>query len=67
MLRRGAVYLKHGGYPGGPNPYWDMGLLYPQWDLADHIRMLHPELLPDHTLIFHQTLASWIAKTKETP
>ncbi len=67
MLRRGAVHIKHGGSPGGPNPYWDMGLLYPQWDLADHIRILHPELLPDHELVFHQSLASWVARSQETP
>jgi iron complex transport system substrate-binding protein len=67
MLKRGAVYLKHSGRDGGPNPYFDLGLPNPHWDLADHIRILHPELLPDHTLIFHQSLASWIERSKETP
>jgi iron complex transport system substrate-binding protein len=66
MFQRGEVYLKHSGRPGGPNPYWDLGLLNPHWDLADHIKILHPELLPDHHLVFHQTLASWIARSKET-
>jgi iron complex transport system substrate-binding protein len=67
MLRRGTVYIKHSGQPGGPNPYWDLGLPNPQWDLADHIKMLHPHLLPDHELVFHQSLASWIARSQETP
>jgi iron complex transport system substrate-binding protein len=67
MLRRGAVYVKNSGRPGGLNPYWDLGLPNPHWDLADHIKILHPELLPDHELIFHQTLASRFARSKETP
>lgn len=66
MLGRGQVYLKHGGRPGGPNPYFDLGLLHPHSDLADHIRILHPGLLPDHDLFFHQSLASWIERSKET-
>jgi iron complex transport system substrate-binding protein len=64
-LHRGAVYLKHSGRAGGPNPYWDLGLPNPQWDLADHIKILHPELLPDHRLIFHQPLSSWNARSSE--
>jgi iron complex transport system substrate-binding protein len=64
-FQRGATYLKHGGWPGGPNPYWDQGLPNPHWDLADHIRILHPDLLPDHELIFHQSYASWLERSKE--
>lgn len=64
-LRRGATYVKHGGRRGGPNPYWDLAFPNPHWDLADHIAMLHPEILPDHRPLFHQPLASWIAHTEE--
>jgi iron complex transport system substrate-binding protein len=67
MLQREAVYLKHSGREGAPNPYFDLGLLYPHLDLADHIRILHPELMPDHDLFFHQSLASWIERSKEKP
>jgi iron complex transport system substrate-binding protein len=67
MPLRGAVYVKHSGRPGGPNPYWDLGLPNPHWDLGDHIKILHPDLLPDHELKFHQSLASWDARSKETP
>jgi iron complex transport system substrate-binding protein len=67
MLHRGTVYLKHSGKPGSPNPYWDLGFPNPHWDLADHIKILHPELLPDHELVFHHSLASWIERMKDMP
>jgi iron complex transport system substrate-binding protein len=65
-LKNGAVYIKHSGRPGGPNPYWDLGLPNPHWDLADHIKILHPELLPDHKLIFYQPFLAWLARSKES-
>jgi iron complex transport system substrate-binding protein len=66
VRQRGAIYVKHRERPGAANPFWDQGMLNPHWDLADHIRILHPERLPDHQLIFHQRLASWIDRSKET-
>lgn len=64
MLARGTVYLKHRGAPGAPNPYWDFGLPHPHHELADHIKLLHPELLPDHVLVFHQSLGSWAGQER---
>jgi iron complex transport system substrate-binding protein len=64
-VKSGMIYIKHAGYPGGPNAYWDLGLPNPHWDLADHIKILHPELLPDHRLIFHQPFSVWITRSKE--
>jgi iron complex transport system substrate-binding protein len=66
MRRNGTVFIQHPGRPGRPNPYWDLGLLHPDWLLADHIKMLHPELLPDHQLVFYQSFASWTARSKGT-
>ena len=65
MPRNGTVFIQHPGRPGGPNPYWDLGVLHPDWELADHIKMLHPELLPDHELVFYQSFTSWTARSQK--
>ena len=38
----------------GGNDYWQSGVLHPDLILADLIHILHPELLPDHTLYYFQ-------------
>lgn len=40
----------------GGNDFYERGALHPDEVLADYIRILHPELLPAHTLIYHQRL-----------
>lgn len=41
--------------PSGGSDFWESGALYPDRTLKDMIRILHPELLPDHELFyFHQ-------------
>jgi iron complex transport system substrate-binding protein len=42
--------------PNGGNDYWETGVTNPDLVLADLIRILHPELLPDHELFFYQQL-----------
>jgi iron complex transport system substrate-binding protein len=37
----------------GGNAYFEMGVVRPDLVLADMISILHPELLPDHTLMFY--------------
>lgn len=64
MRQRGTVFIQHPGGPGDPNPYWDLGLLHPDRELADHIKMLHPTLLPEHELEFYQSFESWTARAK---
>ncbi len=41
----------------GGNDYWETGVTNPHLILADLIKILHPELLPDHELYFYQKLA----------
>ena len=54
---RGRVYNanarlnEHGG-----NDYWERGISRPDLVLADFIRILHPERLPDHALHFYRRL-----------
>ena len=40
----------------GSNDYWESGAVNPQLILADLIRILHPDLLPGHELVYYQKL-----------
>ena len=40
----------------GANDYWESGAVNPHLLLADLIRILHPELLPDHELVYYKQL-----------
>ena len=40
----------------GGNDYWESGILNPQVILADLIHIFHPELLPNHELVYYQKL-----------
>ena len=38
----------------GSNDYWESGVARPDEVLADVIKILHPELLPEHELVYHR-------------
>jgi iron complex transport system substrate-binding protein len=40
----------------GGNDYWESGSLRPDIVLADLIKILHPQLLPNHELVFYRRL-----------
>ena len=40
----------------GSNDYWESGVVKPQLILADLIKIFHPELLPDHQLVYYKQL-----------
>jgi iron complex transport system substrate-binding protein len=40
----------------GGNDYWESGLTRPDIVLADLIKIFHPELVPDHKLVYYQQL-----------
>lgn len=40
----------------GGNNYWEKGLVEPQIILKDMIRIIHPELLPDHQLLYYKII-----------
>jgi iron complex transport system substrate-binding protein len=40
----------------GSNDYWESGVVYPQVVLADMIRILHPGVLADDSLIYYRQL-----------
>jgi len=40
----------------GSNDYWESGIVNPDQVLADLIKLFHPELLPDHELVYYHPL-----------
>ena len=40
----------------GSNDYWESGAVSPDVILADLIHILHPELLPNHVLVYYKQL-----------
>lgn len=42
--------------PTGGNDYWERGIVNPHLVLADMIKIFHPDLLPDHQLIWYRLL-----------
>lgn len=42
--------------PSGANDFWESSVVRPDWLLKDLIRILHPELLPEHELKYYQQL-----------
>lgn len=40
----------------GSNDYWESGAVNPHLVLGDLIKILHPELLPDHVLVYYKQL-----------
>lgn len=51
VFNNNARVNEHGG-----NDYWESGLANPDVLLADLIKIFHPELLPDHELVYYQQL-----------
>lgn len=37
----------------GGNDYWESGVVHPEIVLADMIKILHPEIVPDHNLYYY--------------
>jgi iron complex transport system substrate-binding protein len=40
----------------GGNDFWESGLIHPQIILKDLIKIFHPQLLPDYTLVYYKKL-----------
>lgn len=40
----------------GANDFWESGAVHPEIVLADLIRLLHPDLLPDHHLFYYRSI-----------
>lgn len=56
-VEAGRVYNFNGRVTeSGGNDYWERGLVEPDVVLADLVRVFHPELLPDHRLVYLRRL-----------
>lgn len=42
----------------GGNNYYELGAANPHLVLLDYVAMFHPDLLPDHTFLFHRQLSA---------
>jgi iron complex transport system substrate-binding protein len=56
-FKRKQIYNIFGRYTeGGGNDYYETGIVQPQVILKDIVKIFHPELLPDHDLVYHAQL-----------
>lgn len=56
-FRTGQVYANNKRVaPEGGNDYWESGILNPHVVLADLVKILYPEILPEHELFYYQKL-----------
>lgn len=57
VIHTGNIYNFHARCtPTGANDYWEGGVMHPDIILADFIKMLHPQLLPNHQLFYARKL-----------
>lgn len=42
--------------PSGGNDYWESGVQRPDLILSDLVKIMHPDLLPDHEFVYYQLL-----------
>ncbi len=56
-LQQGQVYNNDARVnPAGGNDFWESGIVNPDVVLADLIKILHPERLPEHELVYYREL-----------
>lgn len=56
-FKEGHVYNIFGRYTeGGGNDYYEQGVIEPHIVLKDIVKIFHPELLPNHKLVYHTQL-----------
>lgn len=52
-----TIYNIYGRYtPGGGNDYYESAIVAPHIVLKDMVRIFHPDLLPDHDLVYYNQL-----------
>lgn len=56
-VKTGRVYNNNAAtFHNGRNRFWETGMAQPHIILADLIKIFHPELLPNHQLVYYQKL-----------
>jgi iron complex transport system substrate-binding protein len=54
--QKGRIYVHDAQRNGHKNPFWRSGYANPHLVLADFVKIFHPELVPEHELIFYRKL-----------
>ncbi|MBO7124909.1 MAG: ABC transporter substrate-binding protein [Bacteroidales bacterium] len=58
VYKKKAIYNRSKrSFPNGGNDYWEYGYVRPDIVLADYMKIIHPELLPDYETVFLEKLA----------
>ena len=56
-VNNGTVYSSYYKVnENGGNDYYELGVVRPDLVLADFVKMFHPELVPDHEMVFHKRI-----------
>ncbi len=56
-FKNGQIYNIYGRYTeGGGNDYYEMAMMEPHVILKDIVKIFHPDLLPEHDLVYHARL-----------
>ena len=56
-FKTGQIYNIYGRYrPNGGNDYYESAVMAPHVVLKDVVKIFHPELLPDHELVYYNQL-----------
>lgn len=56
IARSGRFFVTYNPDKHGRNPYWDQALINPHLELADYIKAIHPDILPEHEFVFLRNL-----------
>jgi iron complex transport system substrate-binding protein len=56
-VNNGTVYSSYYKVnENGGNDYYESGVVRPDLVLADFVKMFHPELIPDHEMVYHKRI-----------
>lgn len=47
-----SFFVSYNPTTGDRNPWWDGALIHPDEELMDYVKLLHPDLVPEHTFRF---------------
>ena len=56
IAHSGRFFVTYNPDANGRNPYWDQALINPHLELADYVKAIHPDILPEHEFIYLRNL-----------
>jgi iron complex transport system substrate-binding protein len=58
IARSGRFFVTYNPDENGRNPYWDQALINPHLELADYVKAIHPDILPEHEFVYLRNLTA---------